>query len=194
MTEGLTPYVETTLDTRRRDEPIDPSGFARNSTGAAVKVGSTFELSRLLVGQAAVGYGVRHYVDQRLPSLAAPTFDASLIWTATPLTSVTLRGTTTLNETTVANAAGAVNRTVSLDISHALLRNLTLSAVGTVGTNDYRGVALHETTVSGTLKADYNLTRSIVVRGSFTHERLQSSAVGADYTANTFLLGLKLQR
>ena len=58
----------------------------------------------------------------------------------------------------------------------------------------YQGVPLRETTYTGTLRADYSLTRSLVVRGSFTTQRLQSTSPGSDYTANTFLLGLKLQR
>ena len=64
-----------------------------------------------------------------------------------------------------------------------------------MGNTDYQGGApLHERTLTGTLKAEYNLSRSVIVRGSFTHERLQSSTPGSDYTANVFLLGLKLQR
>ena len=47
---------------------------------------------------------------------------------------------------------------------------------------------------SHTIHKPEMLARSIVVRGSFTHERLKSSAPGSDYTANVFLLGLRLQR
>ena len=195
LNPAITPFIEVQADTRKRDNAIDQSGYARDSTGAALRVGSTFELSRLVTGQAAVGYLRRDYADARLASLSAPTFDASLIWTATPLTTVTLKGATVVAETTVAGASGAVNRTTSLEISHALLRNLKLGAIATMGNTDYQGGApLHERTLTGTLKAEYNLSRSVIVRGSFTHERLQSSTPGSDYTANVFLLGLKLQR
>jgi hypothetical protein len=191
---ALTPFVEVQADTRKRDEAIDPDGYARNSNGLAVRVGSSFELSRLVTGQASVGYLTRDYADSRLSKLSAPTFDASLIWTATPLTTVTLRGATVANETTVAGASGSIGRTMSVEVSHALLRNLKLGVIATLGTNDYQGIDLQERTLTGTVKAEYNLTRSISVRGSFSHERLKSTAVGSDYTANVFLLGLKLQR
>ncbi len=194
ITPGVTPYVEVGGDARRRDVAIDDSGFARNSTGGSVKAGTTFELTRMLTGDAAIGYAQRKYEDSRLPTLAGPTFDASLAWTASPLTTITLRSATTLAETTVANAAGAINRAVTLDISHALMRNLTLGAAGTIGVNNYQGISLRETTYTGALRAEYNFNRSVSVRGSFTHERLQSTSPGADYTANVFLLGLKLQR
>ena len=194
ITPGVTPFIEVGGDVRRHDEAIDGGGFARNSGGVTAKVGSTFELTRQLTGEASVGYAQRKYTDARLPALGGPTFDAALVWAATPLTTVALRGTTSLNESTIANASGAVSRAVTLDVSHALLRNMTIGAVGTLGVNDYKGVNLRENTLSAGLRAEYKFNRSLSIRGSFTHERLTSSAPGNDYTANVFLLGLKFQR
>ena len=194
ITPGVTPFVEVGADVRRHDQAIDSAGFARDSAGGSARAGTTFEASRILTGEVAAGYAQRKYSDGRLPTLSGPTFDAALVWTASPLTTVSLRGATTLAETTVANASGAVGHAVTLDVSHALLRNLTLGATGTVGVNEYRGVNLRETTVLGTLRAEYKLNRSVSVRGSFTHERLKSTTPGSDYTANVFLLGLKFQR
>jgi hypothetical protein len=194
LTPGIIPFIEGTVDARKRDNPVDLLGFARDSNGVSARFGTTFELSRILTGQIAAGYAQRNYTDARLKSIAAPTLDASLVWTATPLTTLTLRGATTINETTVTNSSGYVTHTGSVEASHALLRNFTIGAVGSVSVNDYAGINLKETTYAATLKADYNLTRSLIFRGSFTHERLQSTAPGSDYTANVFLLGLKLQR
>lgn len=194
VTPGVAPFVEAGGDLRRRDQSIDSAGFKRDSSGGSAKIGSTFELTRTLTGETSVGYAQRRYSDSRLPLLAGATLDAALVWTASPLTSVSLRGATTLAETTVANASGAVNRALTIDVSHALLRNLTLGAAGTFGVNEYKGVTLRENTFSGTLRAEYLLNRGVSVRGSFTHERLQSTNPGSDYTANVFLLGLKLQR
>ncbi len=194
ITPGIIPFVEGTVDTRVRDQALDLSGFARDSNGVSARFGTTFELSRILTGQIAAGYAERSYADARMQSISAPTLDASLVWTATPLTTATLKAATTIAETTVANSSGTVNHTGSLELTHALMRNFTIGAVGSIGFNDYRGVNLHETTYSASLKMAYNLTRSIVVNGSFTHDRLISTAPGSDYTANVFLLGLKLQR
>ena len=48
--------------------------------------------------------------------------------------------------------------------------------------------------VTGTVKAEYSLTRSVVVKASYAYERLKTTVQGSDYTANIFLLGLRLQR
>lgn len=194
VTPGIKPFVEVTADTRQRDEAIDAGGFRRNSNGLTVRAGSSFELTRTLTGEISAGYLNRKYDDARLAELHGPTIDGRLVWTATPLTTVTFRAATTANETLVAGASGYLTQLASFEVSHALLRNLTLSGIATWQSDRYRGVTLKQDTLTGTLRAEYALTRSLVVRGSFTHERLKSSTPGADYTANVYLLGLRLQR
>ena len=194
LTPGVSPFIEVVADQRRYDSAIDTSGFARSSSGIGGKLGSTFELTRILTGEISAGYARRNYDDTRLRTLSGPTVDALLVWTATPLTTVTLQGSTALNETTVANSSGALTRTINLSVAHALFRNFTLTGAVSYQNADYQGASLHENTFAASLKADYNLTRSVVVRSSFTHQRLQSSVPGADYTANTVLLGLRFQQ
>ena len=194
VTPGVKPFIEVTGDTRQHDSVVDAGGFQRNSTGVQARAGSSFEITRTLTGEVAAGYLNRKYADSRLPELRGPTFDAALIWTATPLTTVTLRAATSANETTLANASGYISQRTSVEISHALLRNLTLGGIAQWQHDKYQGLALSQDTFTGTLKAEYALTRSIVVKGSFTHERLKSSVPGSDYTANVYLLGLRLQR
>jgi hypothetical protein len=193
LTPALIPYVEVTGDARRYDNYFDVFGFARNSNGIDGKLGATLEFSRLLTGEIAAGYAERVYVDPRLPNLNAPTIDAKLIYTATPLTTVNLNAATYISETTLAYASGAVSRSVSLNVTHALRRDLTLSATATYQYNIYDGQPITEQLYSGTLKADYNLTRSVIFTGSFTHQRFLSTAFGDNYTENIFLLGLRLQ-
>jgi hypothetical protein len=190
----ISPFVETVIDTRRYDSLIDFTGFERNSNGALVRAGATLALSGQLTGEASLGYGERQYEDARLPELSAPLIDASLIWTATPLTTITLKTSTTLADTTNAGDSGAVSRSYTVDVSHALLRNLTLGANAGFVTDVYAGAPLHDSTTSFGLRADYNVTRDMVLRASATHAQFISSAPGSNYIANVFLLGLRLQR
>jgi hypothetical protein len=190
----LKPFVETTVDTRRYDQLLDQNGFERSSNGVSARGGATYQITSLISGEASAGYGQRKYEDPRLSNLNGPLVDASLIYTPTPLTKITLRGTTSFDETSVSNASGAVVRRLTLEVSHALLRNVTLTALGTFQDTQYRGVTLEEKYFNGTLRAEYNLTRTVAVRASYTFEKLKSTSVGSDYTANVFLLGLRFQR
>ncbi len=193
LTPGISPFVEVSTDTRVFDEKADTLGFRRGSVGNGARVGSTFELTRLLTGEASVGYQQRSYDDPRLKELRGIVGDASLIWSATPLTTVTLRGSTELADTTVPNVSGTINRKVSLDVAHALRRNWTIGAFAEGQRSGFGGGGTTEDTISAGVRTEYKLTRTTSVRASFTHERLQSTAAGADYTANIFLVGLRLQ-
>jgi hypothetical protein len=176
----LKPFVEVTADTRRYDQFLDQNGFERSSNGISTRGGATYQVTSLISGEASAGYGQRKYEDPRLSNLNGPLVDASLIYTPTPLTKMTLRGTTAFEETSVANASGAVVRRLTLEISHALLRNVTLTALGTFQDTQYRGVTLDEKYFNGTLRAEYNLTRTVAVRASYTFEKLKSTSPGAD--------------
>ncbi len=196
LTPGVKPFVEGLIDRRDHDSLLDPYGYMRNSDGEQLRVGSTFELTRLLTGDIAVGYADRHYQDPRLADLRGPVFDSSLVWTVTPLTRVTLHGSTTMDETTVAGASGAITRSTSLEVAHALMRNVTLTASGGLTSSSYPGAipTLNQDIWQYGLKAEYNLTRSVAIKGTFTHQRMLSNITGSDYTANIFMVGLKLQQ
>ena len=93
---GLKPFGEFQADTRVHDVKFDRNGYQRDSNGGYVKAGSTFEFSRLLTGEAAVGYAMRSYQDPRLNNLQGLLTSASLIWTATGLTTVRFDATSSI--------------------------------------------------------------------------------------------------
>jgi hypothetical protein len=193
LTPALIPYVDVFGDRREYDSSQDVYGFARTSNGVAEKLGAKLEFTRLLTGDIAVGYANRVYVDPQLPNLNAPTIDANLIYSMTPLTTVTVTAATYLTETTLAYSSGTISRSVSLNVMHALRPDLTLSGTFTYQNNLYDGAPITEQLFSGALKADYHLSRSIVITGSFTQQRFESTSPGQNYTENIFLVGLRLQ-
>jgi hypothetical protein len=193
ISPGVKPFVQASLDERRYDQRIDAGGYERSSRGLAGTVGSSFELTRMLTGEVSGGYAARNYEDPRLAALRGAILDASLVWTATPLTTVRLKAATSLEETSVANASGAVVQTAGLEIEHALRRNLVLAGSVLFTRTQYQGASIREDGISYGLKLDYKLTRSVVLRASALQERLHSTVQGSDYTANVFLVGLRLQ-
>ena len=69
---------------------FDRFGLQRDSVGWIVKGGSTFEFSRKLTGEVAVGWIKRNYEDPSLQELNGFLFDASLIYSMSALTNVKL--------------------------------------------------------------------------------------------------------
>jgi hypothetical protein len=193
VTPGFKPFIQGEVDTRQFDEKVDSSGYMRSSDGYTARLGSTFELSRVLTGEVSVGYQDRKYEDGRLKNLRGIVGDAAVLWTPTPLTSVTLRGTSELGDTTLAGSSGTTARRASLEVAHALRRNLTVTGFTTFQRTDYDGQNLREDFSTIGARLEYKLTRTFAIRGSFTHERLNSTAQGSDYTANVSMVGLKVQ-
>ena len=193
LTPGFKPFIQGDIDTRQYDQRVDSNGFERSSNGYTASVGSTFEISRLVTGEVSVGYQDRAYEDPRLKNLRGMVGDAAILWTPTPLTTVTLRGTSELGDTTIAGSSGTWARRVNLEVAHALRRNLTVTGFTTFGRTTYEGQGLREDYTAIGARLEYKLTRTFAVRASFTHERLNSTAPSSDYTANVAQVGLRLQ-
>jgi hypothetical protein len=190
---GVKPFVEFSADTRVHDIEPDSSGYYRNSNGVTGKVGSTFELSRLLTGQIALGYTQRVYQDPRLEQVAGVIGDASLLWTATALTTVKLVGASTVGESTVAGVSGVFYRNVGVQVDHAFQRWLIGSVKVGFELDDYVGMPREDKIYSAGVGLTYKLNRLVQVKGEFRQNWLRSNITGNDYNASVFMLGLRFQ-
>ncbi len=194
VTPVLRPFVDVLVDDRIHDRSIDYTGYRRDSTGVVGQIGSSFELTRLLSGELSAGYGARSYQDPRLRAIDDPVFNGVLTYAATPLTTVSLRAATSFDETTVAGSSGTEAQSLSFEVSHALLRNLTITGLLSYLNTNYVGVPITENTLAETLKAEYRLSRSLVATATYNHETLKSTLPGSSFAQDIFLLGLRWQR
>jgi hypothetical protein len=194
LSPGLTPFSEFAADSRVHDLETDSSGFQRDSNGLTGKVGAKFELTRLVTGEAAIGYVQRVYADPRLENLNGLIGDASLIWTANALTTVKLTGRSTVGESTVPGVSGVLYRDVGLQADHSFRRWLVGSLKFGFGVDDYFGDGRIDKRYSAGAGLAYKLNRSVQVKGEFRRDWLQSNVSGASYTASVVMLGLRLQR
>ncbi len=192
-TPDLKPFVEGTIDRRVHDSPVDFNGFYRDSKGYVLRAGADVNLTALAKGEISGGYGRRDYADPRLTPLRGPVIDAALIYTPSALTTVTLRGATSLNETTLADASGALSRSLTATLSQDLLRNLNVTLTGNYFTNNYQGTDVRERGGGVGVRLEYKVTRSLSLRGGYMREMLDSSYPNADYTANVYSAGLRFQ-
>jgi hypothetical protein len=122
LTPGVKPFVEVGADSRVHDLAFDRNGEQRDSNGAFARVGSTFEFTRKVTGEASVGYLTRHYKDPGLTDLGGATMAAALIYTATPLTIFTATAKSTVNEVILPGVSGDLSRDFGLQVDHAFRR------------------------------------------------------------------------
>ena len=191
LTPGLIPFVEGLGNTRIYDRRVDFSGFARSSDGIGARLGSTFEISRFFTGEIAAGAIHRTYDDPRLRGLTSPLVDASLLYAITPLTTIKVGAQALVDETTLPGSNGVRTLRGTLEVIHALRRNLTVSAGLTVSDHDYQGIRLDEQGYGAKVQAEYKLTRSVAIRATYLYERLKSTLPSSSYETNVVLLGMR---
>lgn len=194
LTPGMKPFVEAIVDERVHDLTVDAFGFRRNSDGTTGRIGSTFEFARTLTGEVSAGYLRRTYQDPALRDLQGAVFDASLIWTATALTTLKLSALSGSDESTVPGVSGVFRRDYALQVDHAFRRWLIATARLSYGTDDYEGSARHDERYAATVAMTYKLNRDVQLKGELRREWLHSTEPGNDYTANIAMVGLRLQR
>ena len=190
---GLKPFVEGEGDSRVHDLRLDRSGYARNSSGGYAKAGTSFEFTRLLTGEIAVGYAARDYVDPRLDTLQGLLVSSSLTWTATPLTTAKFYSNTSIDETTLPGVSGVLTHIYTVEVDHDFRRWLTAIGKFTYGTLDYQGDGRRDKTYSAEGDLIYKMTRNLWVKGSLRRDVLNSNIPGNSTASTVVMLGVRLQ-
>jgi hypothetical protein len=191
---GLKPFAEVGADTRIHDLTFDRNGEQRDSDGVYAKVGTTFEFTRKLTGEVSVGYLTRDYKDPALSGIGGLTTDASLVFAATSLTTFTATAKSTVNEVILPGVSGDFSRDFSLQVDHSLRRWLIATAQIGYGTDDYVGLDRFDQRWFASFQLLYKLSRDVQLKAQIRRDWIASSVPGVDYTADQFLLGVRLQR
>ncbi len=188
------PFGEVSIDRRERDLEVDSNGFARSSRGNTARVGSTFELGRLITGEASIGYTRRTYEDPRLQDAKGLLGAASLIWKPTGLTTVTFVAQSSIDESTLPGVSGVITRSYNAQVDHAFRRYLIGTLKAGFTTADYDGVDRFDKIYSVGGDLVYKFNRDLHLKAQLRHDWLKSNLENADYQATLFMLGVRLQR
>jgi hypothetical protein len=194
MTPGVKPFVALETDKRVYDVSTGNSGIQRDSKGFTPRIGTSFELNRLLVGNVSIGYLTRSYEDPQLRELHGLIADASLTWSATALTKATFTARSSAYESTDAEVSGVLARDFGIQVDHSFRDWLIGSLKLGYGLDDYVGTSRVDNRFSGAALLTYKVNREVQVKGEIRREQRSSNVADQDYTANIFLLGLRLQR
>jgi hypothetical protein len=90
--------------------------------------------------------------------------------------------------------SGVLRRDFGTQVDHSFRRWLIGTVKFEYGLDDYVGSPREDQryTVAGILT--YKLSREMQLKGEMRRQWVMSNVPGADYTANIFLIGLRLQR
>lgn len=192
-TRAVQPYVAATYSRRMHKEKRDRNGLERDSDGYELKGGVDLDLSTLLTGNIEVGYGVRDYEDANLKTTGGLVGTSRLTWNPTPLTSLALSASGSIDETTTAGASGIRSFSAGATLTHRFRRYLTGTAGFTASFGDYVGIRRLDETYQFDLGFALQVTRNVDFTGQFNHVTTKSNGAAQDYSENQFSAGMRFR-
>lgn len=170
----------------------------RSSGEYRVLGGADFDLTALIRGEVGGGYVDRRYNSATYGSISGFAFRAQVEYFPTPLTTVTVNASRSIQDAIIVNSGGYFSNLVGVKVDHELLRNLLLSAAATYEYDDYHQLTRRD--AIGNLRAgfQYLLSRGVGVNASYSYakreSRAASSTIGPQFNTNRVFIGLVLQR
>jgi hypothetical protein len=187
-------FVEGALSNREYAEPVNVAGFRRGSEGYSLLTGANLRLGPRLFGEIAFGWGSQAPIDDRLAVIEGPLIDADLIWMLTPITKLEFIARSEIDETTLDESAGAIDRFYSLSLQHAFWRYLVLGTFVSYERADYAGVDQVDQRLKGGLTGEYYFNPVVSVYGRYEHTNFVSTFSENNFEEDQVRMGLKLRR
>lgn len=188
-------FLEITGNKRdyRQSKPVVT--LNRDSDGVQVLAGANFELGALTRGELGVGYIKQNYDDPAAQDLDGFGARAQVEWFPTQLTTVTLTGTRTVEESGDPTIAGYLSNNATLKVDHELLRNVLLSANVSAGKDEYKGIDRDDKNTGAGVSATYLLNRNVGVSLNYSYQKRASSGLksGAEFETKKVGATLTLQ-
>lgn len=172
----------------------------RDSHGYRADVGARIDLTGLAYGEFFVGYLRQEYRSSTFGSIGGLDAGANIVYNITQLTSLTLKGARTAQDTNfaivgAAPSPGYLESSVGLSIDHELLRNLLLNGTAAYLNDDFKGIDRTDKVYQAGVGAKYLLSRNLYVGANYTFQRRISSGTSGigPFSRNIFLLRVSTQ-
>lgn len=180
----------------RRDFGIIPaSGVERSSAGQTFLVGVRTNITRLLRGEAAVGYLRQNYEAANVNVFGSVSTRVALEYFASPLTTFRFDASRRVLDTGVESSAGIIQTDLGVKADHELLRNVLLHVGGGYQRQAFRGLAREDRYLSAEAGARYLINRNLSAGISYNYlnGRSNDQLDGRDYSSNGIRLSLTVQ-
>jgi hypothetical protein len=188
-------FVETSVNERDYKEPLNEAGFRRGSSGYTVQGGVNLRLAGTLFGEISAGYGHQDPIDDHFQPIDGPLINGDLIWMPSPLTKLEFLARSEIDETTLVDSLGAIDRFYELSLQHAFWRYLVLGIYGSYEVADFVGDPEIDQRTKGGATAEYYFNPVFSVYGRYEHTVFVTTPdVTNNFVEDQVRLGLKLRR
>lgn len=151
-----------------------------NSDGWRATGGARFELSRLIQGEAFIGYMSQDYASPAIVDVSSYTYGGNLKWMPTPLTTVTLLGEREVGESAFGGFSSRITSNIGVRVDHELLRNLIASGRLGFEWDEFQGTARKDDYVKAGASLIYMLNPYLSVSGDYRYTNFSTNAPGVN--------------
>lgn len=194
-------FLTVGWDETEYDQSIDRNGYHRDSSGYYISGGLDFTITSLLMGDVSVGYHKREYDDPQLRDVDGIGLGAGLTWFPTQLTTVRASFSSTIEDTTNADASGYFRTLYSLRVDHELLRDLQLTGRLSYTDSDYEpvvdappGSRTNDQVWRAGVGVNYFVNRWMFVGASYDFQDLSTNVANDGYKVNRVWLVLGFEK
>lgn len=177
-------------------------GPLRDNDGWDVVAGTSFDVGGKSVGEFYVGYVKRDFDGATLRkagNISDVKFGASLLWSATELTSVRVAVDRSVTETTVTAlnsgrpASGILATLYSVRMEHELRRNVLLNVNGSYTNMDYQNIGRVDYMTKVGAGMRYMFNRNFSLNADYSYDQRETGVVNQDYKLHSFIVSLAAQ-
>jgi hypothetical protein len=186
-------FTEGRYTIEDRDQDVDDQGFERDSDGWEVRAGAGIDLTAVLFGEAYVGYRSESFDEPTFDDVDGVSFGVDLTWNPTTLTTLVLSGSSDIEATTQAGAAGNFQSNIGLSVDHELLRNLLVGGRFGYERDDFDGIDRVDDTFALGASVTYLINRYLSVEGAYLFTDRSSDIDAVEYSRNRITLGITAQ-
>ncbi|MFP1133350.1 outer membrane beta-barrel protein [Asticcacaulis sp. W401b] len=167
--------VYVVYEGNKREYDIVGTSGVRDSDGYEVAVGVNLDLSKLVRGEAQIGYLSQSYDNTKFAKASGASYKARLEWFPTQLTTVGFNASRGIKETPAVGSSGYESAVLGVSVDHEVLRNFIVSGAYTKTDNSFNGIDRSDKRTAANVAATYRVNRTVAVTGGYYYSDLSSS-------------------
>lgn len=183
-------FARVSYDERSYQTQFDSFGYQRGGDGVGAAIGTDFDLGGLVTAQGYLGFLHQVFIDSRFAGVDTPLFGGRVLWEATPLMTIDVSGSRTIEETTLQGAASYLATKVRLNVEYELLRNVLINPQLGYIRDNFTGISRIDDIYFAHIAVVVPFNRSIALTVSDGYVNRQSTEPGAGYKGNSVMINL----
>ncbi|MBV8507820.1 MAG: outer membrane beta-barrel protein [Alphaproteobacteria bacterium] len=173
-----------------------------NSAVGRIDLGLQILPRHLISGQVYVGYLLQNFAASSPGSTNVPDYGGRLVWSVTPLTTLTLNGLRTFLTGNFSNPSlaipgpagnGYLATTITANAEHELMRDLLVNLNAGYENDSFQGITRTDNAFNAGAGVTYFVTRNLYLGGTLNYYQRISTASGSSYSQNVLMLRIGTQ-